>query len=440
MRVDLLGTGSADGWPNPWCKCASCTWMRAHGQVRGQTAAVVDGRLLLDCGPEVPRAAERLQRSLADVRHLLFTHAHPDHLGPAVLMWRDWTHPTDPLDVVGPPAVIDECRRWVSPAAPVRWHVMLAGEQVRLNGYDVRALPAAHGDATIGPALLYDVTDIAGNRLLWATDTEELPQSTLDAVAGASYGAVFLEETNGDDINATTRHLNLSSWPAQVAELRRRGAIVDATQVVPIHLGHANPPPPALAAQFSAWGAQLYDDGATIVIGQDSSTGQARRRRVLVTGGARSGKSRWAESLLAAEPKVDYIATALPRPNDEEWQRRIDEHRKRRPVHWGTMETLDVTGAIANAQNPMLVECATLWLGAHIDAADVEHRVDELLAAVRTAKTTVVVVTNEVGSGVVPTTDVGIRFRDELGRLNARLARECDEVWSVTAGIPVRLV
>ena len=94
MEVLLLGTGSADGWPNAFCGCASCASSREGGEVRGQTAVLVDGRLLLDCGPEAPRAAERFGRSLRDVRSILLTHDHPDHVGPAALLWRRWAGST----------------------------------------------------------------------------------------------------------------------------------------------------------------------------------------------------------------------------------------------------------------------------------------------------------------------------------------------------------
>ncbi|MFL6070316.1 MAG: MBL fold metallo-hydrolase, partial [Actinomycetes bacterium] len=83
MKVQLLGTGSADGWPNAFCLCASCQAARREGHVRGQTGALVDNQLLIDCGPEIPAAANRHGADLSTVRTLLFTHAHPDHVGPA---------------------------------------------------------------------------------------------------------------------------------------------------------------------------------------------------------------------------------------------------------------------------------------------------------------------------------------------------------------------
>jgi adenosylcobinamide kinase/adenosylcobinamide-phosphate guanylyltransferase len=434
MRVVLLGTGSADGWPNPWCQCNSCEWMRRNGDLRGQTSALVDDVLLIDCGPEAPRAALRHGHTLAGVRHLLFSHAHPDHLGPAALLWRSWSDRTDPIDVAGPPAVIAECRRWVAADAPIRWHELHAGDTVRLGDHDVRALAATHGGDTIGPALLYDITDAAGQRMLWATDTREVSDET----AGREYDIVLLEETNGEKYDAGTDHLDLRTWPLAVAELRRSNAITGTTHLLPIHMSDGNPPPPRLRASMAAWGARVPDDGEVIDTRDGARPRRTPPRRVLVLGGARSGKSRYAESLLLAEPDVTYVATSFPRPDDVEWQHRVEQHRKRRPASWRTVETLDVADAIGTA-TPTLVECVTLWLGAVLDDEDLADHQDRLVDAVATASGPVVLVTNEVGDGVVPVSESGRRFRDELGALNARLAAVCDEVWKVTAGIPVRL-
>ena len=434
MRVVLLGTGSADGWPNPWCTCASCEWMRRNGEIRGQTAALIDDVLLIDCGPEAPRAALRHGHSLAGVRHLLFSHAHADHMGPAALMWRSWTAQAEPIDVAGPPAVIAECRRWVSDDAPIEWHELRAGDTVRLGSYDVRALAAAHGGDDIGPALLYDVTDARGHRLLWATDTRDVPAET----AGRAYDVVLLEETNGEKYDVGTDHLDLRTWPLAVAELRRSGAVTAATQLLPIHMSDGNPPPPQLRTLMAAWGARVPDDGDVIETATgDRPTERRAARRVLVIGGARSGKSQYAESLVLAEPEVTYVATSFPRPDDVEWQHRVEQHRKRRPVHWRTVETLDVAAALGGGVT--LVDCVTLWLAAVLDDEDLAAQCDRLVDAVATASGQLVLVTNEVGDGVVPPSESGRRFRDELGTLNARLAAVCDEVWKLTAGIPVRL-
>jgi len=100
MDVLLLGTGSGDGWPNPFCECASCDAVRrlGPGAERGQSSALVDGRLLLDAGPDVALAASRHGASLAGVEAILLTHAHPDHVGPQLLLWRGWAGRREPLD------------------------------------------------------------------------------------------------------------------------------------------------------------------------------------------------------------------------------------------------------------------------------------------------------------------------------------------------------
>ena len=84
MHVRLLGTGAADGWPNPWCSCASCSDVRARGETRRQTSVLVDGAVLLDLSPALPPDGV----SLVGVRTVLVTHAHPDHCAPAALLWR----------------------------------------------------------------------------------------------------------------------------------------------------------------------------------------------------------------------------------------------------------------------------------------------------------------------------------------------------------------
>ncbi len=109
MRLRFLGTGASDGWPNPWCTCASCVAAIAEGVVRGQTSALLDDRLLLDIGPDGPRAAGRFGVSLASVEAVCVSHAHPDHHGVPAWMWRGWVGGRRPLTLVAP-AVVDGTR------------------------------------------------------------------------------------------------------------------------------------------------------------------------------------------------------------------------------------------------------------------------------------------------------------------------------------------
>src|SRR5664280_2464172 len=114
------------------------------------------------------------------------------------LMWRSWTQARHPLDIVGPPAVLASVAEWTGEQQPVRPHAVKAGDRLRVGGYNVRVLAAAHSTPTVGPAVLYDLTGPDGTRLLWATDTGPLPARTLDEVRNAAYDVVLLEETAGD--------------------------------------------------------------------------------------------------------------------------------------------------------------------------------------------------------------------------------------------------
>lgn len=165
---------------------------------------------------------------------------------------------------------------------------------------------------------------------------------------------------------------------------------------------------------------------------------------VLVTGGVRSGKSRHAESLLAAEPSVTYVAPG-PLVDDPDWAARIAAHRSRRPQGWTTVEGSDLAGALNRAEGPVMVDCLGTWLTALCDEAElwdepteaVTEHVERALADIERAlqeRTQVVFVTNEVGLGVVPEHRAGRLFRDLLGLVNQRIAARCDEVHLVIAG------
>ena len=168
--------------------------------------------------------------------------------------------------------------------------------------------------------------------------------------------------------------------------------------------------------------------------------------KTLVLGGTRSGKSGFAEELLPADAPVRYLATARRHTDDVEWTARIDAHRARRPPTWTTVEEPDVGALVRAGGGPLLVDDLATWLTGVLDdagawdrAVDVSPQVDALVHAVSAAPGRVVLVSAEVGLGVVPSTRAGRVFRDELGALNAALARVCDEVVLLVAGLPMRL-
>ncbi|WP_232666059.1 bifunctional adenosylcobinamide kinase/adenosylcobinamide-phosphate guanylyltransferase [Pseudonocardia sp. TRM90224] len=169
----------------------------------------------------------------------------------------------------------------------------------------------------------------------------------------------------------------------------------------------------------------------------------------LVLGGTRSGKSAHAEGLLPQDAPVRYLATARRDPGDAEWVARLDVHRTRRPEAWTTVEEPAVAELVRTGGGPMLVDDMATWLTGVLDdagawesaqvPASVGERVDELVAAVRESTARVVLVSAEVGLGVVPSTRAGRLFRDELGALNTALAAVADEVLLLVAGLALRL-
>ena len=170
----------------------------------------------------------------------------------------------------------------------------------------------------------------------------------------------------------------------------------------------------------------------------------------LVLGGARSGKSAHAEGLLPAADAI-YVATARTDPADHEWTARIAAHRSRRPVGWRTVELPDPRRLapllVAAPPGPLLVDDLATWLTAVLDdtggwdgdGATATAECTRLVDAVAATRAELVLVSAEVGLGVVPATRSGRLFRDQLGALNADLARVCTEVVLLVAGIPLRL-
>jgi adenosylcobinamide kinase/adenosylcobinamide-phosphate guanylyltransferase len=456
MRVTVLGTGSADGWPNPFCSCRSCTAERAAGRTRRPSSALVDGRVLIDCGPTTPHLPPDV--TLVDVEHVLITHGHPDHLHPAFLLSRAWTHPERVLHVWGPARALDLCRDWLGPGSTVDLHVLAPGDEADLptvaGRYRLTAMPAAHahgdGDVLAEEALLYAVAGPDGTRLLYATDTGPFDPAAAGVPSGP-FDIVLLDETFGDKSDHGTGHLDLARLPAMLAALQEHGTITESTVVGATHLSHHNPPTDELSARLTPLGVRALRDLEVL------ETGATRtREHTLVLGGARSGKSHFAEGLLTDEPAVTYVATGGTRPGDAEWAERVSIHRSRRPHHWVTVESTDVPGCLAAAgpADAVLVDCLALWLTAVLDDVDAWQRIEaagrsgvlrdaharleELVSALGDCRARVVLVTNEVGMGVVPATAAGRLFRDLLGVVNVRVAAACDETVLVVAGQPMR--
>ena len=168
------------------------------------------------------------------------------------------------------------------------------------------------------------------------------------------------------------------------------------------------------------------------VAGQTSSL-------ILVSGPARSGKSRWAEHLLHHHPVVTYIATAATRPDDPDWQKRVEVHQQRRPDHWSVAECgaelVNVIDNLAPGQS-VLIDALGGFVAHHLDlnASEWEHLCERLIASIRSSHCTFVLVIEETGWGVVPPTRIGGLFRDRLGSLAQALDRVANAAWLVLQG------
>ena len=298
------------------------------------------------------------------------------------------------------------------------------------GGYQVRAIAGG-----------WDVTSADGERLLYAAGPGTVPDPPEGA---APYDVAFLDML-GD--------------PAQLGRLRARGLVRADTITLVASADHRVPAAGELERRGRFWRVGVPGDGDAITTDRSahgfSDWGAGVRRapwRVLVMGGARSGKSERAELRLAGEPDVTYVATGS-RPDgtgDPDWAARVAAHRARRPEWWRTAETTDLAGVLASVRGAVLIDGIGTWLAAVLDECDawgswggaggkVADRLAEVVAAWRQTGAYVVAVSDEAGMGVVPATSAGRLFRDELGRLNQALAAESEETELVIAGRVVPL-
>jgi len=309
--------------------------------------------------------------------------------------------------------------------------------RVRLGGGDAGGADAGGADAGGGDGYRVDaiaggweLTAADGGRLLYPAGPGAVPVPPEDA---APYDVAFLDVL-GD--------------PAQLGWLRARGLITADTITVVAFADHRVPSERELQRRCGFWRVRLMGDGDAV--SPDRSAGKDLKgltgtRRVLVLGGARSGKSERAELRLAGEPDVTYVATGPEAPGDPDWAARVAAHQARRPAWWRTAETTDLAGLLATARGALLIDGIGTWLAAVLDDCggwddrgsardELAGRIAELMGAWRQTSAHVVAVSDETGLGVVPATPAGRLFRDELGRLNQALAAESEEAELVVAG------
>jgi adenosylcobinamide kinase / adenosylcobinamide-phosphate guanylyltransferase len=263
----------------------------------------------------------------------------------------------------------------------------------------------------------WDVTLPGGERLLYPAG----PGAVLVPPEGALPYDVAFVDVLGD--------------PFQLGMLRARGLVTDETTVLVAFADHRVASARELERRCGFWRVGVVADGERVTTVRYEREG----RRVLVLGGARSGKSERAELRVAAEPVVTYVATGPSGNGDADWAARVAAHQARRPAWWRTVETTDLARVLAESSGAVLIDGIGTWLAAVLDEdgwddSKLGGRVAELVSAWRQAASYVVAVSDETGLGVIPQTPSGRLFRDWLGRVNQALAGEAEEAELVVAG------
>ena len=312
------------------------------------------------------------------------------------------------------------------PPQPVR-----PGDAVDRAGMRMIGLPSGED----GVALVVGVPGGPARTVLWSAGAGRLPEQTVAALAGAELDVAVLALGPGEGAVGLAHAL---------ARLRAVDALAPGCDVVAVGFDHTLEPA-RLSPALTEWGVRIVPDGGPLGP-LHAEPVPVPVLRTLVLGPASSGKSATAETLLAAEPGVDYLPTGPPPSGDDpDWAARVVRHRQRRPGWWATLEGADPVDVLAVAGPPVLLDSLGTWVARVLDSCgawnDVpgwrdrfEAEVVALLAAWRYSARQVVAVGEEVGWGVVPGTASGRRFREALGDLTRRLAAESERVLLVVAG------
>jgi phosphoribosyl 1,2-cyclic phosphate phosphodiesterase len=272
LNILFLGTAAAEGIPNPFCTCPTCTHARKAGgrNVRARTSALVNDDLLIDCGPDLFVAAQRFGVQLDRLETLLVTHAHDDHWQPENLIYRHpdlCPTPLTPLRVFGPGPVTRTLRsprhRDRLEQAALEVTTVRAGQRFRSGRYQVTALPANHaGDQA---ALLYIIHD-GTRKLFYATDSGPLWERAWRIVAReAPFDAVLMDETVGH--NQYHQHQGLETFLRDRQRFVDEGWLAEDARFVAFHFSHqSNPPHADLVDYFAPHGVIVAYDGMEMEI------------------------------------------------------------------------------------------------------------------------------------------------------------------------------
>lgn len=249
MNIVYWGTAAAEGIPAVFCDCPTCQAARALGgkNVRTRAQMLIDGKLLIDLGPDTYAHALRYGVSLLDVRHVFITHSHSDHFYGEDLVFRAGGYCHDsrnqPLHLYGNEKVrlLLEKKRAVYDDAGnfdscVQFHTLTAFQTVNLAQYEITPLPAVHD--RLESCFIFAVHSSADDTwLLYGNDTAMFPEETMGALAGRRFDLISLDCTCGS-IPAASTHMTLPMCRTLAARLRAQDTIGADTQVVLTHFSH----------------------------------------------------------------------------------------------------------------------------------------------------------------------------------------------------------
>lgn len=243
MDILLLGTAAAEGWPAPWCRCTHCENARRRGgpNLRSRSGALLDNDLKIDYNADTLLQMQRTGRCLADVRTLVFTHQHVDHLAPDEF-WiappGSQTPPSEPIAVYGSEEVLDVISARCTPTVLELFelHTLQPFQAVTLNsGDELLPLPADHEKGT----LLLRLTR-RGRTIFYGHDSGIYLEETVAALeAGPPLDAILLDATVGGIVPFHNRgHMNVEGVVQVVHELKSRAVITSQTRVIATHFSH----------------------------------------------------------------------------------------------------------------------------------------------------------------------------------------------------------
>ena len=275
MRLTLLGTAAAEGWPAPFCACDACEEARRRGgpNLRTRSNALLDGDLKIDWGADTMTQLQRARLSLEGLRTLVFTHQHDDHIVPCELNWAISPFSQTPparIAVYGNAQVLARLHAQFPDASrtPFEFHKLKAGrEEVTAEGDSILPLEADHVEGAMTLLIRR-----GGKSLFYGHDSGLYPRETLAALEAHSgeHGAlsiVLMDCTNGGQSSSNRGHMGTDGVAQMKRELRDRGAIDERTRVIATHfshnggLGHEE-----LTRTLSADGIEAAFDGMTVEV------------------------------------------------------------------------------------------------------------------------------------------------------------------------------